>query len=338
MGYRMRANRLKRREFILLLAGMAAAGSRAAHAQQGERLRRIGVLMNLAESDPEGQARVAALRDGLAKLGWTEGRNIRTEARWAAGDPNQARAYAGELVALKPDLIFAAATFSVAALQRETRTLPIVFAQSADPVAEGLVASLARPGGNITGFANFDLAISAKWVELLKQIAPSIARVAVLYDPTNPGVTGFLPMVEAGARALDVEVSTYALRDAQAIERTIEAFARAPNGGLIMLPSPLMATERELVISLANRHRLPSVGAYRYHTASGALAAYGTDNIDLYRRAAAYVDRILKGEKPADLPVQLATKFELIINLKTAKLLGLEIPISVLARTDEVIE
>ena len=242
------------------------------------------------------------------------------------------------ILALKPELIFAAATFSVAALQRETRSIPIVFAQSADPVAEGLVASLSRPGGNITGFSNFELSIGAKWVELLKQIAPSMTRVAAFYDPSNPGAAGFLPMVESGARSLSVEASTFAIREAHAIEPAIKAFAQHSNGGLILLPSPLMTTQRDLIISLANQHRLPTVGAYRYYPAGGALAAYGTDNINLYQRAASYVDRILKGEKPADLSVQQATKFELIINLKTARALGLEVPVALLARTDEVIE
>jgi putative tryptophan/tyrosine transport system substrate-binding protein len=328
---------MRRREFIAAFGG-AVAMPFAAPAQQGERVRRIAVLMNLAQSDPEGQARLAALRDGLTKLGWTEGDNIQMEIRWAAGDSNAARTYAAELVALKPELIFAAATFSAAALQRETRTLPIVVAQSADPVAEGLVASLARPGGNITAFANFELSIGAKWVELLKQIAPTIVRVAALYDPGNPGATGFLPMIEAAARSLALEVSTFAVRDGGAVERTIKAFAQQPNGGLILVPSPITVTERDLIISLALRHRLPNVAAYRYYTANGGLAAYGTDNIDLYRRAASYVDRILKGEKAAELPVQQATKFELSINLKTARALGLEIPVSLLARTDEVIE
>jgi putative ABC transport system substrate-binding protein len=224
---------MRRRDFITLLGG-AAAWPFAARAQQDERVRRIGVLMNLAESDPEGQARLAALRDGLAKLGWTEGRNIQSEYRWAAGDPNRARTQAAELVALRPDIIFAASTFSAAALQRETRTIPIVFAQSADPVAEGLVASLARPGGNITGFGNFEWSIGAKWVELLKEIAPSIARMAVLYDPKNPGAAGFLPMINAGGRSLSVEVATFAPRDAQEMER--------PNGSnLRKLPHSLLA-------------------------------------------------------------------------------------------------
>jgi putative tryptophan/tyrosine transport system substrate-binding protein len=327
-----------RRELLAALGSAAAAWPLAARAQQPEQVRRIGVLMNLSESDPEGRARITAFQEALGKLGWTEGRNMQIEYRWTAGDRDRTRAYAAELVGRKPDVIFAAPSSSVSALQRETRTLPIVFAQVADAVAEGFAASLAHPGGNITGFSNFEFAIGAKWLELLKQIAPSVARVAVIYDPANPAATGFLPIIEAGARSFAVEVSTFALREASAIERAIEVFAREPNGSLIPLPSPLMATQRELIISLANRHRLPNVYAYRYYPASGGLASYGTDNIDLYRRAASYVDRILKGEKPADLPVQQATKFELVINLKTAKALGLEVPPTLLARADEVIE
>jgi putative tryptophan/tyrosine transport system substrate-binding protein len=329
---------MKRREFISLL-GATAALPLAARAQQGERMLRIGVLMNLAERDPEGQARIGALREGLAKLGWTEGRELQIEYRWFAGDPDRARAYAAELVKLKPEVIFAGATPSVAALQRETRSVPIVFAQVADPVGAGFVASLARPGGNITGFASFEYAIAAKWLELLKQVAPRVTRVAVIYDPTNPETKEYLPVIEAAARSsFGVQVSISVVRNAAEIERAIEEFAREPSGGLLPLPSPLMAVHRDLIISLAVRHRLPNVFAYRYYPIGGGLASYGIDNIDLYRRAASYVDRVLKGEKPGDLPIQQATKFELVINLKTAKALGLDPPISLLARTDEVIE
>jgi putative tryptophan/tyrosine transport system substrate-binding protein len=333
----MRFNHLGRREFVTLLGG-AAAWPLAARAQQSEPMRRIGVLINLAESDPEGQARLAALREGLQKLGWTEGRNIQIDYRWTAGVPERAHAYAAELVALKPEVIFAAATSVVAPLQRETRTVPIVFAQVADPVGAGLVASLARPGGNITGFANFEFAIGAKWLELLKQIAPSVVRVAVIYDMANPESFGFLPMIEAAARSFGVQIFPTAVRDSAGIERTIDTLAREPNGGLIPLPGPLIAVQREMIIALANRHRLPNVYAFRYYTVSGGLASYGVDNIDNYRRAADYVDRILKGEKPADLPVQAPTKYELTINLKTAKALGLDVPATVLARADAVIE
>jgi putative tryptophan/tyrosine transport system substrate-binding protein len=329
---------VKRREFITLLGGAAAAWPVVARAQQGERMRRVGVLMNLAESDPEGQARIAAFREGLGKLGWTEGREVQIDYRWFAGDADRARVYAAELVKLKPDAIFAATSSSLLPLQRETRSVPIVFAQVADPVGGGFVASLARPGGNITGFANFECAIGAKWLELLKQIAPQVTRVAVIYDAANPEAKEFLPVIEAAARSFGVQLSISAVRAADEIERAIEDFKREPNGGLIPLPSPLIGVHRDLIISLAMRHRLPNVYAYRYYPIAGGLASYGTDNIDLYRRAASYVDRILKGEKPGDLPVQQATKFELVINLKTAKALGLDPPISLLARTDEVIE
>src|SRR5262245_52091738 len=327
---------IKRRKFITLIGG-AVAWPLAVRAQQ-ERMRRIGVLMNLAERDPEGHARIGALREGLAKLGWTEGRELQIEYRWFAGDPDRARAYAAELVKLKPEVIFAGATPSVAVLQRETRSVPIVFAQVADPVGAGFVGSLARPGGNITGFASFEYAIAAKWLELLKQIAPQVTRVAVIYDLTNPETKEYLPVIEAAARSFGVQVSISVIRNAAEIERAIEEFTREPNGGLIPLPTPLMAVHRDLIISLAARHRLPNVYAWRYYPMAGGLASYGIDNIELYRRAASYVDRILKGEKPGDLPVQQATKFELVINLKTAKALGLDPPISLLARTDEVIE
>jgi len=329
---------VKRRDFITLLGGAAVTWPLAARAQQPEGRRRIGVLMNLAERDPESQARIGAFREGLAKLGWTEGRELQIEYRWFAGDSDRARAYAAELVKLKPEVIFAGTTASVVALQRETRSVPIVFAQVADPVGAGFVASLARPGGNITGFANFEYAIGAKWLELLKQIAPQVTRVAIIYDVGNPEVKDYLAVIEAAARSFGVQLSISAVRDTAEIERTIEEFAREPNGGLIPLPTPLMAVHRDLIISLAARHRLPNVYAYRFYPMAGGLASYGIDNIELYRRAASYVDRIFKGEKPGDLPVQQATKFELVINLKTAKALGLDPPISLLARTDEVIE
>jgi putative ABC transport system substrate-binding protein len=278
-------------------------------------MRRIGVLMNLAESDPEGQARIAAFREGLGKLGWAEGRELQIEYRWFAGDSDRARAYAAELVKLKPDVIFAATSSSLAPLQRETRSLPIVFAQVADPVGGGFVASLARPGANITGFAQFEYAIAAKWLELLKQIAPQVTRVAVVYDAANPESKEYLPVIDAAARSLGARVSISAVHHVAEIERAIEEFAREPNGGLIPLPGPLIGVYRDIIISSASQHRLPNG-----------------------RRASSYVDRILKGEKPGDLPIQQAAKFELVINLKTAKLLGLDPPISLLARTDEVIE
>jgi putative tryptophan/tyrosine transport system substrate-binding protein len=330
---------MKRRKFITLLGGAAAAWPLAARAQQGERVRRVGVLMNLAESAPESQARIAAFREGLGKLGWIEGRDLHIEYRWIAGDPDRARAYAAELVKLKPDVIFAATTTSLVPLQRETRSVPIVFAQIADPVGAGFVASLARPGGNITGFAQFEHSIGAKWLELLNQIAPQVTRVALVYDPANASeAEKYMPVIEAAARSLGMQISIFAVHNGAEIQRAIEEFAREPNGGLIPLPTPLMGVHRDLVISLTRRHRLPNVYAWRYYPAAGGLASYGVDDIELYRRAPSYVDRILKGEKPGDLPIQQATKFELVINLKTAKELGLDPPISLLARTDEVIE
>jgi putative tryptophan/tyrosine transport system substrate-binding protein len=328
---------MKRRTFITLLGGAAAAWPLAARAQQPA-MRRIGVLMNLAESDPESQARIAAFREGLGKLGWTEGREVQIEYRWFAGDSDRAGAYAAELVKLKPDVIFAGTTPSVAALQGETRSVPIVFAQVSDPVGAGFVASLAQPGGNITGFALYEYAIGVKWLELLKQIAPQVTRAAIIYDPANPETRRYLPVIEATAPSFGMQLSIAPVRDATGIERAIEQFAREPNGGLIPLPSPIIGLRRDLIISLASRHRLANVYGFRYYPIEGGLASYGVDNIDLFRRAASYVDRILKGEKPSDLPVQQATKFELVINLKTARALGLDPPISLLARTDEVIE
>jgi putative ABC transport system substrate-binding protein len=327
-----------RREFIFTLGGAMVTLPLAARAQQADRVRRIGVLMNLAESDPESQARIAAFREGLGKLGWNEGREVRIEYRWAGGDADRSRAYASDLVKLKPDVILAGATPSLASLQQETNSVPIVFAQVADPVGAGFVSSLAHPGGNITGFALFEYAIAAKWLELLKEIAPQVTRVAIVHDPENPEAKEYLPVIEAAAQSLGVQVFHSVVRDATEIQRAIEEFTREPNGGLIPLPGPLMGVHRDLIISLTKRRRLPSVFAWRYYPIGGGLASYGVELLDLYRRAASYVDRILKGEKPGDLPVQQATKFELVINLKTAKALGLDPPLSLLARTDEVIE
>jgi putative tryptophan/tyrosine transport system substrate-binding protein len=329
---------MRRREFITLLGGAAAAWPLVARAQQSDAVRRLGVLLSASETDPEGQARVAALRKGLQELGWSEGRNLKVDYRWTGGDDVRARAYAAELVASQPDVIFAAPSAALASVQRVTRTVPIVFAQISDPVGAGFVSSLAHPGGNITGFALFEFAIGAKWLELLKQIAPSVTRVAAIYDPATPSAYGFLPMVEAAGRSFGVDVFTHAVHDTTEVERVINTFAAQPNGGLIPVASALIAVQRNFVISLANRHRLPNVYAFRYYPANGGLASYGVDNIDLHKRAASYIDRILKGEKPANLPVQLADKFQLVINIKTAKALGLDIPVSVLARTDEVIE
>ena len=330
---------IRRRKFLAtLLGGAVVAWPLAAHAQQSERMRRIGVLMNLAESDPEGQARIAAFREGSPS--WA-GPRAATSRLNIAGSPasKSGRAPTRPNWCNSSRMSFLRGTApSLAALQRETRSLPVVFAQVSDPVGAGFVASLARPGSNITGFAQYEYAIGVKWLELLNQIAPQVTRTAVIYDPTNPEVKGYLPVIKAAARSFGMQLSIAAVRDAAEIEHAIEEFAREPNGGLIPLPSPLMAIRRDLIISLARRHRLPNVSAFRYYPISGGLASYGVDNIDLYRRAASYVDRILKGEKPADLPIQQASKFELVINLKTAKALGLEVPPTLLARVDEVIE
>jgi putative ABC transport system substrate-binding protein len=327
---------IRRREFITLLGGVAAAWPLAARAQQGERMRRIGVLMNLAADDPEGQARIVAFVQGLQQSGWTDGHNVRIDTRWAAGDAARFQRYAEELLALAPDVILASATPSVQALQHATRTVPIVFANVGDPVGMGLVASLARPGGNTTGFSFFEFGFGAKWLELLKEIAPGVTRVAVLRDLTIGPAQ--LSAIQAVAPSFGVELSAVGVRDAGEIERTIAAFARFSNGGLIVTASTPALVHRELITTLAARHRLPAVYPFRYFTASGGLISYGPDSIDPFRRAAGYVDRILKGEKPADLPVQAPTKYELVINLKTVKALGVTVPDSLLARADEVIE
>jgi ABC-type uncharacterized transport system substrate-binding protein len=328
---------VRRREFISLLGG-ATAWPLAARAQQLERVRQLGVLMPTGERDPETQLRVGALREGLQKLGWVEGGNLRIEYRWGRGSSERTRTYAAELVALKPDVVFGAPTSAALALYRETRTIPVVFAQVADPVGVGLVDSLARPGGNITGFALFEYAIALKWLELLKQIAPHVSRVAILYDPEQPTSPGYIKTIEATAPSFHVQVLSDPVRDAEGIQRSIETFVAEPNGGLILLPGAFLTGHRDLIISLAARHRLPSIFPFRFHVTGGGLASYGVDNLDLYRRAAGYVDRVLKGESPANLPVQFADKFELVINLKTAKAFGLEVPVPLLARTDEVIE
>jgi putative ABC transport system substrate-binding protein len=262
---------MRRREFMAWLGASAAAWPVAVGAQQANRMRRIGVLLSTSETDPEGQARAAALRQGLLELGWTEGRNIKIDYRWVAGDPRRAQTYAAELVASKPDVIVASPSSVLAAVQRETRTIPVVFAQVTDPVGAGFVASLARPGGNITGFANFELAIGAKWLELLKQMAPSMIRAAVIYDPITPSAPGHLPMIEAAGRAYGVEVLTYSARDTAEIERIVGGFASEPNGGLIPVPSALTANKRDFIISLAHRHRLPNIAGFRYYPADGGL-------------------------------------------------------------------
>ena len=328
---------IKRREFISLLGGAAATWPLAARAQQPERMRRIGVLMNVEADEPVGQPRIAAFVEGLQQLGWTDGRNVRIDTRWPGGDPDRVRKYAAELVGLAPNVILASASPSVAALQRVTRSVPIVFANVIDPVGAGFVASLARPGGNTTGFSSFEYSISGKWLELLKEIAPNVTRAAVVRDPALAAGIGQFAAIQAMAPP-SFELTLIDMRDPGEIERAITAFARERNGGLIVTASSLAVTYRDLIISLARRYSLPNVYGFRYYPASGGLASYGPDVVDPYRRAAGYVDRILKGEKPADLPVQAPTKYELVINLKTAKALGLTVPESVLARADEVIE
>ncbi len=329
---------MKRREFLALIGGAAAAWPLAARGQQGERVRRIGVLMSLAADDPESQARHAAFLQGLQEWGWTAGRNVQIDYRFAAGDAERIRKSAAELVALAPDVILATGSPVTAALLQATRTVPIVFAQVPDPVASGFVASLAQPGGNATGFTIYEYGTSAKWLELLKEIAPQVTRAAVLRDPAIASGIGQLAAIQGVAPALGVELRPVGVRDAAEIERAVTAFARDPNGGLIVLASPLSIVQRDLIIALVARYRLPAVYSLRFFIASGGLISYGPDSIEPYRRAASYVDRILKGEKPADLPVQAPTKYELVINLKTAKALGLDVPASLLATADEVIE
>jgi putative tryptophan/tyrosine transport system substrate-binding protein len=328
---------MKRRAFISLIGG-AATWPLVARAQQRERMRRIGVLMPLAADDAAAQARNAAFLQGLQKLGWTVGQNVQIEYRWSGGNDELTRRYAAELATLAPEAILATGSASMAPLLQATRTVPIVFAIVPDPIGAGFVDSLARPGGNATGFTSFDYGIGAKWVELLKEIAPRVTRAAVLRDPAIAGGIGVWGAIQTAAPSLALEVNPVNMRDAGEIERALAAFARSPNGGLIVTGSPLAFVHRDLIVSLAARHKLPAVYLERYLIAAGGLISYGPDFLDQYRRAASYVDRILKGDKPADLPVQTPTKYELVINLKTAKALGLDIPTSVLARADEVIE
>jgi putative tryptophan/tyrosine transport system substrate-binding protein len=332
------ASYLGRRKFLATVGGAAVAWPLAARAQQAERMRRIGVLMNLAADDAEGQARLAAFLQGLQQLGWTDGRNLRTDTRWGGGDADRFRRYAAELVALAPDVILAAGSPVVTALQQATRSVPIVFALVNDPVGSGYVASLGRPGGNTTGFAGTEFGISGKWLELLKEIAPRTTRVAVLRDPTAALGIGQFAAIQSVAPSFRVELSPIDVRDAGEIERDITAFARSSNGGLIVPAGPLATLHRELIITLAARHRLLAVYPSRYFATGGGLISYGPNSLDPFRHAAGYVDRIFKGEKPADLPVQAPIKYELVINLKTAKALGLEVPPTLLARADEVIE
>jgi putative ABC transport system substrate-binding protein len=328
---------MKRREFLTLLGGAAVTWPVAAGAQQVDGIRRIGVLTYWTADDAEGQARLAAFAQALKQLGWSEGRNLRIDTRWANAD--DIRRHAAELAALAPDVLLAATgTATVAPLLQATRTVPIVFVTVIDPVGAGFVASLAQPGGNATGFTIYEYSMSGKWLELLKEIAPRVTRVAVLRDPAVASGIGQFGAVQIVAPSLGVNVSPVDMRDAGEIERGVAAFANGLNGGLIVTGSAAAIVHRELIATLAARHRLPAVYPGRYSVTAGGLISYGPDLIDQYRRAAGYVDRILKGEKPADLPVQAPTKYELVINLKTARALGLDVPVSVLARADEVIE
>jgi putative tryptophan/tyrosine transport system substrate-binding protein len=327
-----------RREFITLLGGAAAAWPLAAVAQQSERVRRIGVLMNFAVDDPEAQSRNAGFLQGLSELGWTVGRNLRIDYRWGAGDTDRHRQYAAELLALAPDVILANSSAALSSLLQATRTVPIVFTTVADPVGAGYVDSLARPGGNATGFLLWDYSIAAKWLELLKEIAPHVTRAMVFRQSAIAAGPGQFGVIQAAAPSLGVDLRVADVRDAREIERAVTTFAQGSNGSLIVTGSPGGLIHRTLIVALAARHRLPAVYSTRVFAVDGGLISYGPDSVEQFRRAAVYVDRILKGEKPADLPVQAPTKYELVINLKTAKALGLDLPATVLARADEVIE
>ena len=329
---------MKRREFISLLGGAAAAWPLAARAQQGERMRRIGLLLPGIPNDPEWQARIAAFMQALAQLGWSEGRNLRIDTRWSAGIAADTRQYAAELVALLPDVILSPGSNTVGPLQQATLAVPIMFVHVPDPVGAGFVDSLARPGGNATGFTNMEYGLSGKYLELLKEIAPGVTRVAVLRDAAITGGIGQFGAIQSVAPSLGVEVSPINVRDVSEIERAVTAFARTANSGLIVTGSALTFVHRKPIVTLAAKHKLPAVYWDRTPVADGGLISYGPDLIDQYRRAAGYVDRILKGAKPADLPVQAPVKFETVLNLKTAKALGIEVPTATLLRATEVIE
>jgi putative ABC transport system substrate-binding protein len=331
------ASRIGRRKFLATLGGAAAARPLAARAQQGEPMRLIGILINVPVSEDQ-QTSVAAFLEALQQLGWAEGRNVRIDIRWGEGRISEIRRHAAELVALTPDVILATGSVGMGPLLQATRTIPIVFCNVTDPVGAGFVNSLAHPGGNATGFVQFEYTLSGKWPELLKEIAPKVTRVAVLRDADIAAGIGQFAVIQSVAPALGVEVSAINMNDAVEIERAVTDFARSPNGGLILTAGALAAVHRELIIALAARHKLPAIFIRRFYVIRGGLMSYGYDQDDQFRRAAGYVDRILKGEKPADLPVQAPTKYELVINLKTAKALGLEVPPTLLARADEVIE
>ena len=329
---------MRRREFLGLVGGAAVAWPLAARAQQPERMRRVGVLMATTSDEPESQARMTAFAQGLQEVGWSVGRNVRIDVRWSGGDFERVHKDAGELVALGPDVLVAGIGPTTQALQRATRTLPIVFTQAVDPVGVGTIKSMARPGGNTTGFTQFEYGLSAKWLELLREVAPQVARVGIVRDATSAVGIGQWAVLGAAAAPLGVEVSPIDLAVAGNTEAVVTEFARGPNDGLIVGVGAISTIQRQLIVSLAARHRLPTVYAYRFFVEAGGLMSYGPNLVDLYRRSAAYVDRILKGEKPADLPVQAPTKYVLAINLKTAKALGLTVPPTLLALADEVIE
>jgi putative tryptophan/tyrosine transport system substrate-binding protein len=329
---------VKRREFITLLGGAAATWPLAARAQQNDRMRRVGLLMGYPEGDRQARANVVAFREGLQSLGWIEGRNIELQFRWAGGDPDRARAFAKELVEMKLDVIVPSTNQVTEILQHQTRAIPIVFVFVGDPVGSGFVKSLSRPGGNITGFANFENSIGGKWLEVLKELAPKIRNVGFIHSPLAAPNIGFLRAAEAAGPSLGVKVFPLPVNNAADIERTVATFAAEPDGGLIVAPHAVTLGFRELIIGLAARRRLPAVFSDRYFAESGGLLSFGNNTANLFRESTTYIDRILKGAKPADLPVQLPTKFELIIHLKTAKALGLEVPWFLQQRADEVIE
>ena len=329
---------MKRRQFIGALGGLATLWPLVVQAQQTERMRRIGALSNLAADDPEGQARNAAFVLGLQELGWIVGRNLQIDYRWSGGDANRLQAHAAELVALQPEVVLASSGVTILPLQQASGSIPIVFAQTVDPVGLGVVESLARPGGNITGFTNIEFGITAKWLELLKQIAPAITHVAVLRDPFDPAGIGQWGALQLAAQVFALDLSVVNVRDTDAIKRGMAKIATSPNTGFIVTTSAPAGVHRDLVVRLAAQHRLPGVYPNRAFVAAGALLSYGPDPIDQYRRAAGYIDRILKGEKPAELPVQAPTKYDLAINLKAARALGLIVPPTLLAVADEVIE
>jgi len=330
---------MRRREFVALIGSTAASWPLVARAQQPERLRRIGVLISSREDDPDGQARAALLRQGLSELGWTEGRNIHIDYRWAGGDAAQAKADAAELVSQKPEVIVANSTLSLAAVRNETGTIPIVFVVVGDPIGQGFVSSFAHPGGNITGFTSFEFAIGAKWLELIKEIVPELGHIALIFNPeAGPFAEKFVQSIEPLAHSLGVKLTVTPTRDAREIDRSLVAASGEPKGGLIVSPDAFTVANRGLIISLAARYRLPAIYAYRFLAIDGGLLSYGHDAKEPWRRVPTYVDKILKGASPADLPIQQPTKFELVINLKTAKALGLTIPPQLLDRADELIE